>query len=604
MKKTGKIKYTKLGCLAWAAKNLWRMDRNFCLFLIPTIPLTVFYGLAESYFPKLLLDSLEAKENLFRLTVVITAYLALLQAVKLLTRFFDSRCNSKKYSFSLTYQIQLSQKLWQSDYQLTETQDYQKTRSHAFDDAIHGNCSPEFFWLDLKKFLISLIGIFTYASLLAYLDPVIVAVTAITAAVHFFSSRWEQHYYEKHKDLWEKEKRRKSYLEGISLEFSQAKDIRLYGMQDWIEKMLHGYQSFILMWENRCNLRGTLAAIITAFLTLLQNCTAYLVLIGMLLRGALSVGDFVFYFGIVSTVSMYFSGIINCASELFKRMEKIRYYREYFDYPDSFNHGGGCPLPKGAPKIEFRNVWFKYEGAKDYTLKGIDLTISPGEKLALVGMNGAGKTTLVKLLCGFYMPTKGEIFVGGRPITDYNIDEYYTLISAVFQDVNMCALKIGEFVSSAAPNVPSARTKTEDALRMAGLSEKLSTLPDGIDTYLMKGIYPGAVDLSGGETQKLLLARAIYKNGSILILDEPSSALDPIAENELYLKYNTLTHGKTSLYISHRFASTRFCDRIILLDGGKITESGSHGELMNKCGKYAEMFAVQSRYYREDNVNA
>ena len=189
-------------------------------------------------------------------------------------------------------------------------------------------------------------------------------------------------------------------------------------------------------------------------------------------------------------------------------------------------------------------------------------------------------------------------------LKEYNIEEYYSMISAVFQDIKTIAFSMFEFVASVDLTRPTAREDAVAAMKLAGIYEKIEKLPNGIDTHLMKGIHDDSVDLSGGEMQKLVLARAIYKNGSILILDEPTAALDPIAENNLYLRYRELTEGKTSIYISHRFASTRFCDRIILLEDGVIAESGTHEELMATRGKYAEMFEVQSKYYKEGEVHA
>ena len=364
------------------------------------------------------------------------------------------------------------------------------------------------------------------------------------------------------------------------------------------------YNAFIIMWNKRCRLRGLWASVIAGLMTLIQNAVAYAVLIGMLLAGALSVGDFVFYFGIVGSVAGFLHGIINYAAALNRRADKIAYYREFFDYPNKFNHGEGCEIPKGAVTVELRDVWYKYDGANDYTLKGIDLTLQAGESLALVGINGAGKTTLVKLICGLYRPTKGEILVNGKSIDEYNIEEYYTMISAVFQEISPVCFTMFEYVASADLGRPTAREDAISAMKDAGIWEKISKLENGIDTHLMKGIYDDGVDLSGGEMQKLVLARAIYKNGNILILDEPTAALDPIAENNIYLQYRNLTRGKTSIYISHRFASTRFCDRIFLIDGGVIKESGTHEELMKQNGHYAYMFGVQAKYYKEGEFNA
>ena len=251
-----------------------------------------------------------------------------------------------------------------------------------------------------------------------------------------------------------------------------------------------------------------------------------------------------------------------------------------------------------------RDVWYKYDGAEDFTLKGIDLTIEEGESLALVGINGAGKTTLVKLICGLYSPTKGEILINGKQINEYNIEEYYSMISAVFQEIRPICFTMLEYVASSDLDRLTARADAISAMKLAGIGEKIENLENGIDTHLMKGIYDDGVDLSGGEMQKLVLARAIYKNGNMLILDEPTAALDPIAENNLYLKYRELTRGKTSIYISHRFASTRFCDHIVLLEDGVIKESGTHDSLMERDGQYAYMFGVQAKYYKEGEVNA
>lgn len=337
---------------------------------------------------------------------------------------------------------------------------------------------------------------------------------------------------------------------------------------------------------------------------MIQNGVAYIVLIGILLEGGMTVGDFVFYFGLVGSIAGFLQGIIGDVAKLNTRAEKIAYYREFFDYPNKFNRGAGCELPTAPVKIELKDVWYRYDGAEDYTLKGINLVIEGGENLALVGMNGAGKTTLIKLICGMYTPTKGEILVGGKKIEEYNIEEYYSMISAVFQQIKPVAFTMFEFVASADLERPTAREDAIAAMQAAGIYEKIERLPNGIDTHLMKGIYDDGVDLSGGEMQKLVLARAIYKNGAILVLDEPTAALDPIAENKLYLQYRDLTAGKTSIYISHRFASTRFCDRILLLENGSIIESGTHEELIALGGRYAYMFGVQSKYYKEGEIDA
>lgn len=253
--------------------------------------------------------------------------------------------------------------------------------------------------------------------------------------------------------------------------------------------------------------------------------------------------------------------------------------------------------PGEACELELRDVSFRYPGAEKDVLSHINLTIAPGEKLAIVGLNGAGKTTLVKLLCGFYDPTGGEVRLNGRNIRPFNRPAYYALLGAVYQNFSLVPASIAQNVAQDLEGFDRARV--QNCLERAGLGAKIRALPHGMDTHLVKEVYEDAEELSGGELQRLMLARALYKDAPILVLDEPTAALDPIAESDIYQKYREMTVGRTSIYISHRLASTRFCDRILLLADGKIAEEGTHEALMAKGGEYARLFEIQSRYYRE-----
>ena len=214
-----------------------------------------------------------------------------------------------------------------------------------------------------------------------------------------------------------------------------------------------------------------------------------------------------------------------------------------------------------------------------------------------IGRNGAGKTTLVSLLCGFYDPTKGRVLLNGTDIREFNRREYYRLFSSVFQDCSELDITVAQWVAQAVDGINMEKVK--DCIEKAGLTEQVEVLPQKYDTHLGKQAYLDGVQLSGGQMQRLMLARALYKDGAVLTLDEPTAALDPLAENDIYQKYNEMSAGKTSVFISHRLASTRFCDRILLLEDGRIAEEGTHQELMALGGRYAELFQVQARYYRE-----
>ncbi len=597
-------KYSAVSCFAWVLEKQWRLDKPFLFFVLAGVPLTVVSPLVQSYFSKELIDRIGAGAAFAELAAVAAFFLGISFLLQQSQFFLDRKCRGRRYYLTNVYQTEMDvwEKYWM-DYENTEKQDFREISGYAWSDANRGNCSMEFFWEEMSQGLIHLTGFVAYASLIMALNPIIFAAVALTSVCTYFTTRWQPEYYEKNKHRWEKDIRRKDYLERLSEDFQSAKDIKLYGLEGWLERMMQDYQAGIRMWNERCRLRGFWASLLSGGMSLLQNGAAYAVLIGILLKGGLTVGEFVFYFGLTGSIASYLQSLIGDMAGLRTRADKIAYYRDFYQYPNRFHRGEGCPLPVSPIPIELKDVWYRYDGAEEDTLKGINLKIEGGEKLALVGLNGAGKSTLVKLICGLYTPTKGEILVGGRRIEEYDIEEYYSLISAVFQEIHIAAFTIFEFVASADLKRPGAREAAAEAMRAAGIYDRVMELPGGMDTHLIKGIYEDGVDLSGGELQKLVLARAIYKNGPILVLDEPTAALDPIAENDLYLQYRSLTRGKTSVYISHRFASTLFCDRIILLEKGVITESGTHEELMQKQGRYAQMFETQSKYYREGEMH-
>lgn len=604
-KKDQKKKYSKLGSLVWAMKKLARLDARFVLFIFATVPVAVVTPLVKSLFSKMLIDDIGVGKNFKELVITVSIFIGIIFVLDLLQRYIQSRCKARRYYPTTVYQNDMDRfQNYETDFENTEKQKFQELCNYAWGDACQGNCALEYLWEDISNALINLFGIVTFASFLLVLNPFVFAVIGVTSMLAYITTSWQPKYFEKHKKEWEKEERKKNYLQGLSDDFSNAKDIKLYGLEGWLDKMMRDYQSYLLMWNKRCSLRGFFASVLAGLMSFVQNGVVYIVLIGMLLAGEISVGDFVFFFSLAGGIAGYLQGVVTDIAKLGVRADKIAYYRDFFGYESQFNHGKGCALPEGPVTIELKDVWYKYDGAEDYTLKGVNLTIEGSESLALVGINGAGKTTLIKLICGMYTPTKGEILVNGKRIDEYNVEDYYSMISAVFQEIRAVAFTMFEFVASADMERESAREDAVAAMKAAGIWEKVESLSNGMDTHLQKGIYDDGVDFSGGEMQKLVLARAIYKDGSILVLDEPTAALDPIAENNLYLKYRELTKGKTSIYISHRFASTRFCDRIVLLGDGVIQESGTHEELMEQNGQYAYMFGVQSKYYKEGEIDA
>ena len=313
----------------------------------------------------------------------------------------------------------------------------------------------------------------------------------------------------------------------------------------------------------------------------------------------------------VVDLSMYalyigiFISPIQILVELMEMMQKgLSGFRRYLDVMGTEieiqDKPDAKPLTDIKGTVTYEDVSFHYPGTERDILRHIDLTIHPGEKLAVVGLNGAGKTTMVMLLCGFYDPTEGRVLLNGQDIREFDRSAYYRLFSAVFQGFSILDTTIAECVAQTTEHID--RVKVDHCLAQAGLTEAIAKFPQGVDTHFGREVYLDGVQLSGGQTQRLMLARALYKDGPILVLDEPTAALDPIAENDIYQKYSDMTAGKTSVFISHRLASTRFCDRILFIADGGIAEEGTHKELLAKGGAYAELFAVQSRYYQEGGV--
>jgi len=394
-----------------------------------------------------------------------------------------------------------------------------------------------------------------------------------------------------------------NYISDKASDYTIAKDIRIFNMRGWLDDIytcaLRLHQSFVARGE-RVYIWGNAIDMVLAFA---RNGIAYLYLVGLVLSDGLTAPQFLLYFSAIGGFTSWVSGILSGFATLHSQSLDISAVREFLEYDEPFRFEEGLPLEPDMDKpyqLEFRNVSFRYPGADADTLKNIDLVIKPGEKLAVVGLNGAGKTTLVKLACGFYDPTEGEVLLNGENIKQYDRRDYYRHFSAVFQNFSILATTIAENIAQSREDIDMEKVRA--CAKKAGLAEKIESLPQKYETHTGKEVFEDGIELSGGETQRLMLARALYKNAPLIILDEPTAALDPIAESDLYNKYSELAGGRTSVYISHRLASTRFCDRIIFMADKTITEQGTHDALIEQNGEYARLFELQSHYYREGVV--
>ena len=376
----------------------------------------------------------------------------------------------------------------------------------------------------------------------------------------------------------------------------KAKDVRIYSQNTVAEKMLDK-----LITHERDNqsdiTKMALYPAIAQIIIGLANAICYLFVAIKALFGAFGVGSIVQYVAVLSRLGEGLQELMYILSDNEVYCTHLQNLFEYLDLPNHMYQGSLTVEKRDDNEyyVEFRDVSFKYPNTDTYVLKHVNLKFKVGEKLAVVGMNGSGKTTFIKLMCRLYDPTEGEILLNGVNIKRYDYNEYMSIFSVVFQDFRLFSFPLGQNVSASASY---DREKVIECLKKAGFAERLNSLPNDLDTFLYKDIDAEGVEISGGEAQKLALARALYKNTPFIILDEPTAALDPISEYEVYSKFNEIAGTKTSIYISHRLASCRFCDKIAVFHEGEIIQIGIHEELLaDRRGKYYELWNAQAQYY-------
>ena len=402
--------------------------------------------------------------------------------------------------------------------------------------------------------------------------------------------------------------RKMNYLESTTKNFDFAKDIRLFNMSNAFFNQLSGVNETYKELNRKHHNRMVLWELSLGSVLIVQKILMYTWLVYNVVTGAYQISDFVLYVGLVSTFHASVGYVNWIYSDMRTNSLMINDYRNFVDWKEdreTADEKDGHITEINLDKFEFRfeNVSFKYPGHDNYVLKNVNLTIKNGAKLAVVGVNGAGKTTFIKLMMKLYEPSEGRILLNDVDIKEYNREEYFKLFSPVFQNVECFAMPIYQNISFAEED-KTDMNKINEVLEQSGLSEKINSYEKGIHTNLLKIFDKEGIDLSGGEKQRLAMARALYKGGKVVILDEPTAALDALAEDRMYREFENMIQGKTAVFISHRLGSTRFCDKIAMFEDGTIVEEGTHEELMAKNGKYAYMFGIQSQYYEKKQKNS
>lgn len=572
----------------------WKSDKRYILYNVVAQICTCTLPLILAVLPKYILDELTQGKDLQRIAM----YVLLLLGSTLLSTSVAHICRLKAFTLRIKvcydFNLFMHKRLADADLVCMEDPGFLELKERA-NKFLYGDWNGFSSLLDSALDIVGqIITIGGIVCIVFTLNPWLVVLLVILVLVNAKVDAWAAENDVKlgaEQVTWE---RRWSYFGELFEDVQYGKEIRINDLSGWLLQHEVSFGKKVLEFYRRRNRFGMQSGLIGAGLTFVQQGIAYVYVVMGYLHGSISIGDFSMYISVMTTFS-------SAMRRLMKSVVDIKAFNVYFDAMDEYLHisnrmqASGSVLLKESPQIiEFRHVSYRYPGQEKYALRDISITIQAGEKLAIVGENGAGKTTFIKLLCRLYEPTEGEILLNGRNIMDYDQASYNAVLSAVFQDHRIFSLSLRD-------NVTLGREVSDEeiyaVLHKVGLSDFLRAHDNRLDTPLMRDFYEDGVIPSGGESQKITLARAILRNAPIVVLDEPAAALDPRSEHELYLRFNELTQSKMAVYISHRLSSTKFCDCIAVFQNGRIVEVGPHTVLYAQNGPYRELFDFQAQYY-------
>lgn len=595
-----KPKYGMFSCVGYIYRILWNSERGLVFTGIFTVPVSLALSALALYMPPAMLAVLEASDRFSKVALVIAGLLFTKLLFDLANNIISAKINSSEH-YVLKQMIHiwikyLRERDWYHDYD----PEVQKLNERADNATQNNHVAGVHFPMDFSNMLTQILNFLLFGSVVSLLHPVIILLLAIGCMLNAIMGKWERRKNWEDWDVRNDLNKKINYTTfGISRDFKYAKDVRLYSMKQPLHDRLARLYDQLMVEQKKTERRSILTAISNFLVILIRDGAAYVFLIGEAVRGNMDASSFVLYFSAITSLSGVMGSILGTINRVFEGAMQVSDFREAMEVEDKLNRGPGIPVPRGPFSIEFRNVSYQYPEGEKKVLDNISFQINAGEKIALVGLNGAGKTTLTMLMCGMLLPDTGEILLDGHTLYEYNRDEMYALFGVVPQQFHLLPLSIAQNIASTMAEEEIDRDRLAACIELAGLTEKIVSLPKGADTPLGRELNEDGIELSGGETQKLLLARLLYKNPPCIILDEPTAALDPIAEDRMYRSYNEIAAQATSIFISHRLASTNFCDRIFLLDGARFAEVGTHDELMAAGGKYKELFELQSKYYKE-----
>jgi len=594
-----KPKYGVWSNIIYTLKNIWRIDPMLLLSMLALVFAMVVQPLVAIYMPKFIIQYSEENRPVKDLLLLIAIFGVVSLLIGQIRSFADGYFPRRKSHYrSMNLGSEMCMASLNVHYKYLSSEQGQLEMRKARHAMSRPSTGVEDLVIRIVECSANLLGALVYVIILSWLNPLIILILMLCGIFSLVAGNSVNKFRIKNKDTMSKIRKKHSYVIDAAKDVKYAKDVRMYGMFEWLVSLGQKYIDDEMSWEKKISSRVFISAIADGIIAFMRDGFAYIYLIMLVLQGSLSVSEFALYIGSITGFSMWISNFVNNAIIMSADSLEVSDYRIFLD---KVEENVNSKLPDRTIEtpitIELRNISFSY-GDK-VIFDNFNLKIEEGKKIALVGVNGAGKSTLVKLILNLLEPDSGEILINGIDSRDIDISKYFDQFSVAFQDALVLAYGIDVNISMK-PREDTDQKKVDEVIQIAGLEEKVKSLSNGKYTSAEKYLDSEGTELSGGERQKLILARALYKDAPILILDEPSSALDPIAEAELYEKYHDMTLNKTSIYISHRLSSTKFCDEVLLLDNGLIVERGTHEELMKIDKQYAHMFKVQSQYYRDE----